>query len=62
MIYEEFNPIIQVRMGKRGNEDGQLTKDDYERLEEENDSSDPGQFQRADADIIKRRRIVSASK
>lgn len=49
-------------MGKRGNEDGQLTKDDYERLEEENDSSDPGQFQRADADIIKRRRIVSASK
>ena len=48
-------------MGKRGNEAGQLSKDDFERLQDENES-DPGQFQRANADIMKRRRIVSASK
>lgn len=48
-------------MRKRGNEAGQLSKDDFERLQDENES-DPGQFQRANAEIMKRRRVVSASK
>lgn len=50
-------------MGKRGNDSGHLSKEDYERLqEEESDESNPGQFQRADADTMKRRRVVSAPK
>ena len=46
-------------MGKRGNENSQLSKEDYEALDDGNGGSEPtGSFEKANEDTLKRRKIV----
>ena len=48
---------------KRGNEKGQLSKEEYEREEEgEGEGGGSGTFQKADDTILKQRKIIRASR
>lgn len=48
-------------MGKRSSEDGQVKKEDYERMSNQWSSAAPsGEFQRAPADVLQSRRIIRA--
>eukprot|EP00429_Kryptoperidinium_foliaceum_P020140 CAMPEP_0176028422 /NCGR_PEP_ID=MMETSP0120_2-20121206/13950_1 /TAXON_ID=160619 /ORGANISM="Kryptoperidinium foliaceum, Strain CCMP 1326" /LENGTH=419 /DNA_ID=CAMNT_0017361633 /DNA_START=87 /DNA_END=1346 /DNA_ORIENTATION=+ len=45
-------------MGKRGNENSQLSKEEYEALESTGDPSASGSFARASAEVLAQRRII----
>jgi hypothetical protein len=47
-------------MGKRSSEDGQVKKEDYERMSNQWSSAPSGEFQRAPADVLQSRRIIRA--
>jgi hypothetical protein len=46
---------------KRGNENAQMRKEDFDRIQEAEDSSGPGTFARADANTLSSRRIIRRS-
>ena len=49
-------------MGKRGNESGQMRKEDYDARSNDVTEEPKGPFQKASGDVMKNRRIIRAAR